>query len=253
MNVGPKILFLDTENAPNLAATWGIHDQNVRYTDIVKEWFFISGQWSWDNSKQVNTVSILDDAKRFKKDFTDDYHVVSTLHGVLEEADIVVGHNIIRHDIKKLLAKFIDHRLKPIKMPEVVDTLVWARKFGFQSRKLGDLCTKLGLSEKLHHEGGVFVKAAMGDRKAIHEIVTYGKGDITCVRELYHLLKPHCKHPNHNLFRGDGVECCPNCGSTEFIKRGHRLTSVGKFPSFSCNECGKYFQSGKSVKRVLMR
>jgi hypothetical protein len=69
--MNPRILFLDTENAPNIAAVWGIHDQRVSYTDIVKEWFFISAQWQWLDSKEnAATSPFWTTSKAFKKDFT---------------------------------------------------------------------------------------------------------------------------------------------------------------------------------------
>lgn len=254
MKVGPKLLFLDTENAPNIACTWGIHDQKIFYTDIIYEWFFLSGQWSWDDSKQINSVSLLDDKKRFKKNFRDDYHVVKTIWDLLNEADIVIGHHLKGHDLKKLQAKFIEHGLPPVKMPMIVDTYVWAKQFGFTSKKLRDLCTKLELTHKLSHEPGLFIKAALGNPLAIKNIVTYGLGDIPTLRELYYKLKPHSKgHPNHNLFRGDGVECCPKCSSENFKKDGFKYTSVGKKQGYKCKDCGHFFTDGKSIKKVRMR
>jgi DNA polymerase III epsilon subunit-like protein len=251
--VNPRILFLDSENAPNIAAVWGIHEQRVSYSDIVREWFFLSLQWQWNDSKKVCHASILDDKKRFKKDFTDDYHVVKTAHDLLSEAQIVVGHNIKGHDMKKLQAKFIEHKLKPLNMPLLVDTLEWSRKFGFTSRKLGDLCAKLGLEKKLQHEPGLFLKAGLGDEKAIRKVIKYGLGDIPTLRQLYERLKPYSHHPNLNLWRGTGVDCCPNCSSTKFKADGHRYTKIGRIPRNECLECGKYFDAGKHDKRVKMR
>lgn len=254
MNIGPEILFLDTENAPNIATVWGIHDQRISYNDVIHEWFLLSGQWSWNDSKKINTVSILDDKKRFKKDFRDDYHVIKTLHSILSDADIVVGHHIKGHDLKKIMAKIIEYGLPPLKKFQIVDTLTWAKNYGFTSRKLGDLCKKLDLEKKLSHEPGLFLKAALGDQEAIRDIVKYGIGDIPTVRELYYKLRPYApQHPNMNLFRGDGIECCPKCGSTKFNKKGFRLSNVGKFQSYQCLECCARFQDGKSVKRVKMR
>ncbi len=254
MGLTPEILFFDTENAPNIAATWGIHDQRINYQDVVKEWFFISVQWAWNDSKKINSVSILDDKKRFKKDPTDDFLVVKTAYDIIQEAEIIVGHNIVRHDLKKLQAKVLEHGMKPLRIPEIVDTYDWSKKFGFTSKKLGDLCTKLGLQEKLTHEPGLFLKAALGNVEAIEKIVKYGRGDIPTVRDLYHRLKPHAhKHPNHNLWRGDGIECCPRCGSNKFHASGFKVNVTGKYQRFKCQDCGHWFQSGKAIKRVRMK
>jgi DNA polymerase III epsilon subunit-like protein len=251
--MNPRILFLDTENAPNIAAVWGIHDQRVSYTDIVREWFFISAQWQWLDSKKVCCVSVLDDRKAFKKDFTNDLVVVKTCHALLSDAEIVVGHNIKGHDMKKLQAKFIEYKMKPLNMPIMVDTLEWSRKFGFTSRRLADLCSKLGLEKKLMHEPGLFLKAALGDEAAIKKVVTYGLGDIPTLKQLYERLKPYSNHPNLNIWRGTGVDCCPNCSSTEFHASGYRYTKVGRVPRNECLECGKWFDAGKHDKRVRMR
>ncbi len=254
MKIGPEILFMDTENAPNVAVTWGIHDQRISYKDIIHEWFLLSAQWAWNNSKKINTVSILDDKKRFKKDFRDDYHVVKTIRDVISEADIVIGHNVKGHDLKKIQAKIIEYDIMPLKMPIIIDTYQWSKQFGFTSRKLGDLCSKLDLTEKLSHEPGLFLKASMGDPEAIKDIVTYGIGDIPTLRELYYKLLPHAPTKfNKNLFRGDGVQCCPKCGGDNFQSRGFSFTIVGKFNRYQCMDCGGWFKSGKSVKRVLMR
>lgn len=253
MNIGPRILFFDSENAPNIVAAWGIHEQRINYSDIVREWFFISIQWQWGNSKKVCHSSLLDDAKRFRKDFTDDYHVVKTAHELLSESDIVVGHALKRHDMKKLQAKFIEHKLPPLNMPQLVDTLEWARKFGFTSKKLGDLCTKLGLEKKLTHDPGLFLKAGLGDVAAIKKVITYGLGDIPTLKQLYERLKPYSHHPNLNLWRGTNVDCCPSCGCTEFEASGYRYTKVGRVPRNRCKSCSKWFDAGKHDKRVKMR
>lgn len=256
MKCEPKILYLDIENAPSIAATWGINDVNLHYSDIIPdmEWFIISGQWAWNDSKQVNTVSLLDDPKRFKKNFRDDYHVVNTLRDLIDEADIVIGHNIKGYDLKKIKAKMTEHMIKPFMNPIVIDTWQWSKQFGFTSRSLKNLCKKLSLTSKLEHESGSFIRAALGDKDAIKKIVTYGKGDIPTVRELFKRLRPYIPNqPNMNLWRGKDVDCCPSCGSDDIMKKGHRFNKTTAVSRFRCNSCGYGFSDGKAIKRVKMR
>lgn len=250
------MLFWDTETAPLIGCHFGLYDQNIPYNYVLQDWFIISASWRWLGAKKVNNVSVLDDPKRFKKNHADDYHVIKTLHEVLSEADIIVAHNNDAFDVKKFMARVVYHKLPPLKKFLTVDTLKEARRFAFSSRKLDDLCALLTLSRKVQNEPGLWPRAARGDADAIKKIVKYNNGDIDALQDLYTRLAPYMpRHPNMNLFRGDGVECCPNpnCGSTKIKKDGFNYTRVGAFQAYSCNECGTHFQSGRSVKRVNMR
>lgn len=242
-----RVLLLDTENAPNYGCFWGIHDQTVRYTDIEQEWFFLCAQWQFLDEKKVHHVSILDNPRQFVDDHTNDFLIVKRVHDLLSECDVVVGHNIKKHDLAKLEAKFIEHDLDPLDMPYIVDTLQWARKFGFTSRKLGDLCTKLGLEKKLEHDAGIFKLAGMGDVKSIRKVIKYGLGDIPTLKALYLRLRPYIKnHPNHNKF--SKFPCCPNCGGVRFQKRGMDRTNT--YQTYACYDCRARFQDSKKSKKV---
>ena len=252
MKVGPRVLYLDTENTPKLAAVWKIHDTNVSYPDVFQDFFIISGQWAWGDSDKVNTISVIDK----NKDYKNDKVVIQTIVNAINECDILVGHNIKNHDLKNIKARMAKHGISPYKQPVIVDTLELARKFGFTSKKLGDLCKFLDLkNQKDTHEPGAFLRAALGDKDSIRDIVRYGKKDIPTVREVFKVLRPYADNlqMNNNLYRGDGVECCPACGHEEFKKSGYRYTRVGKVQRYKCLSCGKWFDDGKTIKSVKMR
>lgn len=240
-----KTLLLDTENAPLITTAWGIHDQSLRYTDIIQHWFFICSQWKWLGEDKLNHSSLLHDPKRFIKDHTDDYHVVKTTCEIIEQCDVLVGHNIKKHDLRKLKAKIAKHNLPPLKDVFVVDTYEWSKKFGFTSRKLGDLCDYLDVeNRKLEHDPGIFKLACQGDVKAIRKTIRYGLGDLPTLEDVYLRLRPHIKnHPNHNRFSDD--ECCPDCGSKRFHKRG---IECGK-QTYACYNCRARFNEDKLKRK----
>lgn len=248
----PNILFYDTETSPMILASFGLFDQNHSYTDVYQDWFMICAQWSWNDSSKVEVASVLDDMKAFKLDHTNDYHVIKNLHDQISNADIIVAHNGDRFDWRKFMAKVIEHRLPPIRKPYMVDTLKAARKFGFSSNKLADLNTKLGIVNKLDHQKGLWPKAAMGDEEAIRAIIKYGKGDIPALRQLYKVMLPYMdNHPNlNNFFDGD---CCPNCGSKHFQKRGVESAKVNSYQRYCCMDCGKWFRGKQVISKVNMR
>jgi len=244
-----KILFLDTENAPCYGCFWGIHDQNIKYADVEQDWFLLSAQWSWNDEKKVHTISVLDDPKQFVDDhYKADKIVVKKIAELMAEADVVVGHNFKGHDLKKIKAKIAEHRLPALDIPDIVDTYQWSREFGFTSRKLGDLCKKLELTQKLGHVPGVFKLAGRGDVKAIREIIRYGKGDIPTLRELYEALRPYAKNaPNQNKFKK--YPCCPRCASVKLQKRGIR----NGVQRHSCFSCGASFSDTLNKKKITVR
>jgi hypothetical protein len=255
MKPEPKGLIFDIETSLIIMAGYKIHDQKyIPYDNVLQDWFMISAAWQWTDGKKINSVSLLDDPKRFRKDPTDDYHVVKTLRDAIEEADFLIGHNIKGFDYKKLMARIIHHRLKPLPKIPFMDTLIQARKYDFTSRKLGDICKRLGLREKAAHDPKMWMRIIRGEEAAIRECVKYNKADIPPVDDLYNLLKPYMQHHvNHNLWRGEGIDCCPNCGSTALNSRGFRVTRTGKYRSLQCQECGAWCQGKKAAKRVNIR
>lgn len=251
----PTGLFLDIETSLILAGTYTIHDvRSIPYKNVLQDWFMICASWQWTDGKRINTSSLLDDPARFKRKPCDDYLVVKALRDAIEEADFLIGHNIRNFDYKKLMARIIFHRLKPLPKPVFVDTLQEARRIGFTSRKLDDLCAKLDLRRKLVHDPDLNMRLIRAEPSAVKEYVTYNRGDIPPLVDLYETLKPYMQsHPNHNLHRGDGIDCCPRCGSGNFQSRGWACTSVSRFRRCQCQDCGHWFQEGKRVKGAKLR
>lgn len=235
-----KLGFLDIETAPIVAAVWGLHDQNIPYQHILQDWYIICASWKWEGANKVCHVSLLDDPARFKKDHSDDYHVVRTLHGVLNEADVIVAHNGDAFDIKKIMARVAFHKFSPISYPVTIDTLKEARRqYKFTSNRLDHLGAHLGVRRKKETSPGLWIRALDGQEKAIKEMVSYNKRDVTLLEDVYHLLRPHMKkHPNRRAFY-KGV--CSKCGENDLHLHRQRLISSGALTvQFKCGSCGSY-------------
>ena len=94
---GPKILFIDIELKPILAQVWALWDQNVGLNQIQEDWSILSYCAKWKGSDEV----IYEDLQG-SEDFEDDSKLLSNLWKLLNEADIVVGQNSKRFDVKKI-------------------------------------------------------------------------------------------------------------------------------------------------------
>lgn len=247
-NSGPRIGFWDIETSPLIVATFGLFDQNIPYTSIIQDWFIICAAWKRLDEKKIRGCKITDNKSRFKKDHTDDYHVVKALYDFVSSVDILIAHNGDNFDWKKFMARVIKHGLPPIKKPILIDTLKVSRESKFTSNKLGNLAKHFGFPDKLPSGMDMWVKATQGDKPAIEKMAKYNKGDIPPLEQLYLKLKPYMKnHPNMNVFQDKPG--CPRCGGTHIRRKGFEYSKTGKFQKYQCCSCGVWFQ-GKKVGKV---
>ena len=242
-----KILFFDIETAPNLAYIWGKYEQNA--IAFENEWYIMSASIKWLGSKKTITYK-LDDYKKYKKNKLNDLELCKDLWKILNEADIVIGHNVDRFDIKKVNARFIYHNMIPPSSYKTIDTLKIAKKyFKFTSNKLNDLGIYLKLGKKIKHSGfDLWLGCMNGNKKSWKLMKKYNKRDITLLEKLYQRFKPYImNHPNLGLYLNKkGV--CPNCGSKDLMKHGFRYTKSRIYQRWQCKECGAESRSAALIK-----
>ncbi len=251
----PKAVIFDIETSLSVVATYDLKPDYINPENIIHDWFMICFCWKWLGGSRIYDSSLLDDMKRYKKNPCDDYGVVKRLYEVLSEAEMMIGHNVASFDWKKFMARVIYHGLPPIDRPLVVDTLKEARKIAkFTSNKMSYLAKHLGVENKLHHAGDMWLRILRGEAAAVREAVTYCRGDIVTTEALYLKLRPYMmNHPNQNLWRGDGIECCTNCSSDNVIGAGTRYTVAGKYQRYQCKDCGHWMRGTKTSKRVSIK
>lgn len=237
-----KILFYDIETSPNTSYTWGKYEQDV--IEFKHEWELLSFAYKWLEDSKATVYTRLD-----FKDSTD-RSLTKELWKILDQAEIVIGHNSVDFDNKKARAKFVEHGLIPPSPFKSVDTKLIARQhFKFNSNKLDDLGSTLKVGRKIKMPGGFDVwKGCMkGDKKSFSTLAKYNKQDVILLEKVYKKLLPWMsKHPNMNLING-GQHACPNCGGHRHKKRGMHRTTAGLFQRYQCLECGAWSKDTKPV------
>lgn len=234
-----KILFLDTENSPNVSYTWGKYEQDV--IDFKKEWFMMSFAYRWMGEKKTK-VKCLPDYGTFDNDFG----LISDLWDLLDEADVVVGHNIDRFDVRKINARLLFHGFKPPKPFKTVDTLKLARKhFMLNSNKLNDLAKYLNVGNKIDTGGfSLWLQCMSGDTAAWKKMCEYNRKDVDLLIGVYEELKIwHPTHPNINILNenlDENCQHCPTCGSSNLQRRGTYVTKLSKAQRYQCQDCGAW-------------
>jgi len=228
-----KILFFDIESSALVTRSWSMWDD--RPIKMVKDWELLSFAHKFKGRRRVHIAARSDFKNQAEKP------LVQALWNALNSADIVVGHNARRFDIRKAYAKFIEHGLPPPKPFEVVDTLTVARRyFAFTSNKLNDLAKILGVGGKVETGGFKLWEACeAGDKKAWKLMKRYNKRDVILLEKVYEKLLPYMtNHPQEEAPKKPGE--CGHCGSVRLKAQGYRYVKTGIYRRFRCLDCQEF-------------
>ena len=248
--VFPKILLFDIETSLMEVYVWGLYKQRIPHTNIVKDrngkeksWFVLSwaAKWLYD-SDILHDVCSCDEARD-----RDDSRILKSIWKLLDEADIVIGHNGDRFDIRKLNARFLDNGMEPPSPFKTIDTLKVARRhFAFISYKQDYLTKHFKLEQKLKTEFQLWVDCMNGDQKRLEEMAEYNRHDVMGLEEVYLKIRPYIKsHPNLGVLLDRDV--CTHCGSERLDEiNAVYFTSAFQYPVFRCMDCKTPYIRGKS-------
>lgn len=179
--------------------------------------------------------------------------LVTELWNLFNQADIIIGHNGDKFDIRKSNTRFIEHGLTPPDPYKTIDTLKAARKyFSFNSNKLDDLGRRLGIGRKIKTGGfELWLGCINGDIKAWNLMKKYNRQDVLLLERVYLKLRPWIdNHPNLSIL-SDRIDACPTCASTHLQSRGMGITQTGSYRRFQCTNCGAWSRGpAKKVTNV---
>ena len=245
----PKILLFDIETALMEVYVWGLYKQRIPHTNIIKDkdgseksWFVLSwaAKWLFDDNVQSDIVTPSESKSR------NDKRILKSIWKLLDEAEIVIGHNLDRFDIRKLNARFIDNDINPPSPFRSIDTLKVARKeFAFVSYKQDFLTKHFELENKLKTEFQLWVDCMQGDQTRLDEMAKYNRHDVMGLEQVYLKLRPYIKnHPNLGVLVD--MDVCPTCGC-EYLDETDSVyfTTANKFPVYRCQGCKTPYIRGK--------
>jgi hypothetical protein len=150
--VPAKILLLDIECSPNKGRFFGKH-WKTNILEVTKDERIISVAWKWEGIEKKVSVKALPDYDLYLTEPDNDEELVRKIWQPINEADIIVVHNVA-YDYKKILSKFAVHSLPAPKPTIQYCTLRASRRvFGFSSHKLSELARQLSLGSKLETGG----------------------------------------------------------------------------------------------------
>ena len=239
----PKILLLDIETAPMEVLVWGLYKQHIPYENVLKEWSILTwaAKWMFESSVMHKSVSPKDAANR------KDAKVLGELWQLLDEADIIIGHNVRSFDLRKINARLHLAGYSPPSPYQIIDTLKEAQKvMSFSSYSLDYLNKVIGNNRKIKTGYGLWKRCIGIDNdssdqyKALTTMSTYNQQDVNITEELYLSLRPWIKtHPNLGLYYSDMTYSrCRNCGGVNLTPVGEYYTPMSRYKAIRCGNCG---------------
>ena len=248
-----NVLLVDIETLFGVGRFWHVWKENIQPWQIIQPTCILSWAAKW-----LFEPEVFGDIMTSKEVVSrDSKRIVKTLWDVMERADVVVAHNGRAFDILRMNTEFLLHGLGQPAPYKVIDTCLVARKyFSFEHNTLDNLAERLGLSRKIHTDNDLWVKCNAGNPRALKDMLEYNKMDVQVLEEVYVKLRSWIKdHPNLSLFHSveedGGVPRCRTCTSINLELLGEYTTSVNRYNSYRCKDCGAIMRSRRSNTSLI--
>ncbi len=235
----PKILFFDIETTPLLAYVWRLGDQVVRHHQLAEQrrnYEIICVSYAWNDGKPAKVI-------HWDYNRQDSGRVVREFDKIIRQADIVIGKNSDRFDVKHINAQRLLHNLPPF--PEWVDYTDDLEKqlrkyFIFPSQGLDYISRELGLGGKAKMEFQDWIDIVeKKSKKSFTKMTKYCAKDVEDTRTIWNRVQAHVK-PKFNMSTFHGDFCCRNCGSKNLTKAGIKRNGKSTYQMYFCRSHNGY-------------
>lgn len=241
----PKILTFDIESVGMEVKTYSLKTDYISPKNILKDWAMLSYAGRFKGEKEFHYLD-----NRFAVDKRDDRQITEGLHHLISSADIMIGHNLDRFDLKKFNTKAMKYGLDPIAPKITWDTLKMIRRIAALSSNSLWFCAEYFKLESRKSEHGKFPgdklwdECMKGNIEAWDENENYNKQDVVVTEELFDYLVKYDSRVNYQAYFQKPT--C-SCGNHSFYKADHAFTKQGKFQVYRCHDCGKPYTGKENL------
>jgi len=184
-----NILYIDTEISKSIYYNYGakVPSKYLGVQNLIQKWYMIG----WAASYVGNDTVWSQFVSPKESVAADDSQIAEKLHGLMNAAEIIAGHNVDGFDIKKCNTMFKFHGLPPITRKKTIDTLKIAHsQYSFESNGLDYISQVLGFSGKDDINNQDWINAMHGDKPTLDKIKTYCIGDVSNGKKILMELLP---------------------------------------------------------------
>lgn len=248
-NITPKVLLYDIEVSYGIARAWRPgYNINLSYGDFIKHPSIICISYKFEDEEEVHNLRW--DSKQ------DDKTLLSLFINVLNQADIIVGHNGDKFDLPWVRTRALFHGLEMRPKYKSVDTLKIARyRHRFPSNRLDDLGDYLGVGRKIKTDRQLWVDTVCnGDKEALNRMVEYCDQDVLLLEDVYKkLIVQELPSIHVGTLNGKTKQTSPYTSNAnlELVKTTTSRAGTKKH-LMKCLDTGKFFEmSDTDYKKFL--
>lgn len=249
-----RILILDVERLPGITKQYwwdrgDLKNRYIHYETVERQPRTTIVCAKWYDHEDIIQLAEWDRGGR--KTF------LRKTHRLLEQADIIVGHNIDNADIPWLKGDLhIEAGLPPLPPFKTVDTLkVLRREFksGAPFKALDAFCQIVGIPAKTDKYDRAAMERAI-TQKSIEDrerLLAYCAGDVIATQGLLDYLRPHIKnHPALFVDGKDKLTVCNRCGHDTEPTHRRYIANVMSYSMRKCVTCHAYSRISIEPERL---
>lgn len=242
---GPKIATTDIETFPMLSYHWRMWKQNISTIMNVEDVTLMSYAFKWLDQPDAFYADNRG-ASRRDGGMRNDQKLLTGLHKILSETDMIVAQNGKRFDLPQIKGRMAIQRMEPLAPVKVIDTMVHNKnEFAFSSNSLAHLSPKFSDQPKIEHKlfpgFHLWAECLADNKEAWDECRLYNLTDVTSTEDMYMSLRGWYQG-HHNVgpyVPNEGKPVCSVCAS-DTNARGTRKTQVGIYVRYQCTKCGHW-------------
>jgi hypothetical protein len=233
--------IVDIETRPTEAYVWGLRDQNVGLSQVIRPGGLLMFAAQKHGQKRVETHAEWDGYEKMVKRSWEIY----------DSADYIVTFNGVRFDNKHLRAVWAEASLMPPSPWRDIDLYRTVTKFQWPSRKLAFVCQQLGLDHKTDPGGfetwdHILRGTDEQKAKAQRRMSQYCANDVRITGQLFDRLLPWVDGMNVPLYGEPDKPSCTRCGSDKVHRRGFAYTTTTRYARLVCMDCGGWMKAKNS-------
>lgn len=242
---GLKVAHTDIETAPELSWHYGSWDINIGFDQTEVPMQITSIGYMFEGDKKV-TVKSWDYPSNNPYGFlvpNKDKKLLEEIVPVLNSADIVIGQNLDKFDVKKIQWRLNELKLPPLKNLITVDTLKMSRKvFSPPTHKLDFKSKCYGRGGKIKQDMRDCIDVAKGDPKKTTTRLIYNGKDVLDERHAMWREIDYWKLPASIVkmlmnYIKDPRPHCIKCAARRQKRFDVKRTKVGKEFKYQCINC----------------